>query len=140
MRYSIRFSNYINFIYLLWKKETKNRKEKKKLFSIKHGGRFQVIKQDTFFDICRYETHIPHALVSIWKKGDEEWVISHRVQWSSNVFHCIMNMVASLNKLNLIGTESRVLLSHRSVMLHFFVHILQTSDRLPLTFIIKKHG
>lgn len=46
----------------------------------------------------------------------------HRIHDRSNAFHRQMNLAASLNKLNITGTESQRSLSHRLAMLHFRAH------------------
>lgn len=100
MRYSIRLvSNYIKTSYIYCEKRNKKQKREKKTVQHKTMGEDSKLLSRTHFSIYVDMKHTSRTHFRV-EKGDEEWVISHRVQWSSNVFHCIINMVASLNKLN----------------------------------------
>lgn len=149
--YSIRLSSQITYkLHLLWKKETKKqKKEKKKLSSKKTMGDSKI---PIAGHICRYmsictdaRTPRTHATLTpllfnsfflilsfcfldcdCKRDGEGVELSHHRIQDRTNAFHRQMNLAASLNKLNLTGTEAQSSLSHRLAMLHFFVHILQT--------------
>lgn len=122
-------SNYINFIYCEKRNKKKTEKREKKLSSIKNnGGRFQVIAGHIwrYMSICTgARTPNSHATLTplcfnntncnTCDINKERWrgveLSHHRIQFS---FKCFsphkMNLGASLNKLNITGTESKTFL------------------------------